>query len=75
MAKNNVVTLSAFRKDGSLDNNRQVEPRSMDTSSCSLCPYQLEQSDAVGQCCTCREAQQAALRAYGLRDDLEDDWR
>ena len=75
MAKNNVIPLSAFRKDGLLDNNRQVEPWATDTSSCSLCPNQLESSDAFGQCCACREAQQAALRAYGLHDDLEDDWR
>jgi hypothetical protein len=71
MPKNKVVSLAVFRKNRRLDNNRLAEPPATDTSSCSLCPNQLELDDPFGQCCACREAQQAALRAYGLCDDAE----
>ena len=75
MPKNKVVSLAVFRKNRLLENNQVAEPPATDMSSCSLCANQLEPGDAFGQCCACREVQQAALRAYGLRDEAEEDLR
>ena len=71
MLKNKVVCLAVFRNKRMRDNSGLAEPPTTDTPSCSLCPNQPQLDDAFGQCCACREAQQAALRAYGLCDDAE----
>ena len=75
MKKNKIVSLTDFRKKRLLGNNALPDPSVHDVSTCSLCSDQLELDDAFGQCCACRETQQAALRAYGLWDELEEDPR
>lgn len=76
MPKNKVVSLDVFRKNRRLVETKPTESTSIaDTPTCQLCHSRADQGGFSVQCWACCETQQAALRAYGLRDEAEEDRR